>query len=81
MNNILLVNASNKLKVFKGKLDSEDSQKINSIKDKYKKNKETAIIHCKNFIKYDNYYYDFFLKHKKKDDLADSYLMCKYFIG
>ena len=37
MERILLVNASNKLKVYKDKLDDESINKINSIKDNMKK--------------------------------------------
>jgi hypothetical protein len=78
---ILLVNASNKLKVYKGKLEEEDKNKIDGIKDKYRKNKNLAIVHCKYFIKHDINMYNFFMENKKKDDLADAYLMCKYLIN
>jgi hypothetical protein len=80
INEILLINASNKLKVYKGNLEIEDKNKIDSIKDKYRKNKTLAIIHCSYFIK-NTIYYDFFMINKKKDDLADAYLMSKYLIN
>ena len=77
---IKLVNASNKLKVYKDKIPENDKEILDKIKDKYRKNKMTAIIHAKLMIdndlileKYNN--------HKKKDDLADAYLMTKYLIN
>jgi len=80
INIIKLVNASNKLKVYKGNISSDEKEKIDNIKDKYRKNKMTAILHAKLMIdndlileKYNN--------HKKKDDLADAYLMTKYLIN
>ena len=78
--NIKLLNATNKLKVFKGKLSNEDSTKLISIQDKYKKNKHTAILHSKYLLKDNIYILDIFDKHKKKDDLADAFLLCKYSI-
>ena len=80
INLIKLVNASNKLKVYKGNIPSDEKENIDNIKDKYRKNKMTAILHAKLMIdndlileKYNN--------HKKKDDLADAYLMTKYLIN
>ena len=81
ISNILLVNASNKLKVYKGKLTEEDKILMNNIKDKYKKNKNLSIIHTKYYLSENKEFYDFFMNNKKKDDLADAYLMCKYFIN
>ena len=88
--NIQLINASNKLKVYKGKLDETINTKLKNIKDKYKKNKLTAIVHCETMInnnnnnntlsKYGNIL-EYFRNHKKQDDLADAYLMCQYFIN
>lgn len=82
MDNIQLVNASNKLKVYKGELDDPITQKLKNIKDKYRRNKLTAIEHCKKML-VDNKELGFITKfdsHKKQDDLADAYLMCQYFI-
>tara|TARA_Y100000591_G_C21848450_1_gene710094 strand:+ start:2658 stop:3377 length:720 start_codon:yes stop_codon:yes gene_type:complete len=76
---IKLVNASNKLKVCKEKLSEENQQKISKIKDKYRKNKTLAIIHCEMMIS-DEKVLEFFNSHKKKDDLADAYLMTKYLL-
>ena len=83
MEQISLVNASNKLKVYKDKLDEDTLKKINVIKDKYRKNKFTAIIHTDKFMLKNNEseFLNYFHNHKKKDDLADAYLMCKYFIN
>lgn len=82
MDNIQLINASNKLKVFKGELDEPINQMLKKINDKYRRNKITAIEHCKKMLE-NNKELDFlkiFEGHKKKDDLADAYLMCQYFI-
>ena len=79
INIIKSVNASNKLKVCKQKLSETDNITISKIKDKYRRNKMLAIIHCQMMIK-DNKFLDYFNSHKKKDDLADAYLMTKYLI-
>ena len=76
---IKLVNAGNKLKVCKDKLSEENQQKIAKIKDKYRRNKTLAIIHCEMMIS-DQKVLEFFNSHKKKDDLADAYLMTKYLL-
>ena len=81
MKSIQLVNACNKLKVFKDKLSDEIDIKIKKIKDKYRRNKLMAIEHTKCMIHDDKYFLDFFESHKKKDDLADAYLMCKYLVN
>jgi len=77
---IKLVNASNKLKVYKGKIPIEDQEKITKIKDKYRRNKMSAILHCQLMLT-DQIILEEFNKHKKKDDLADAYLMTKYLIN
>ena len=47
----------------------------------YADKKRLAIEHAKYFItKYDEKYFDFFNSHKKKDDLADSFLQGLYFL-
>lgn len=83
INDIQLINASNKLKVYKGKLEIEVQTILDEIKDKYKKNKMTAIEHCRTMIKNQNEseFLEQYNSHKKKDDLADAYLMCQYFIN
>lgn len=47
---------------------------------KYTQNKKKAI-ECTKIVLKDNIYYDFFMKHKKKDDLADSYLQILSYIN
>ena len=76
---IKLVNASNKLKVYKGKISDEEKEYLSNIKDKYKRNKMTAILHTSLMIN-DKEKLDYFNSHKKKDDLADAYLMTKYLL-
>jgi hypothetical protein len=83
INDIQLINASNKLKVYKGKLDTEIETHLKGIKDKYKKNKETAVEHSRKMIRDagEKVFLEKFNSHKKNDDLADAYLMCHYFIN
>ena len=72
---ILFLSASNKLKVnFEGKSDIENNLKV---KDKYKRNKELAKLFCLEFLDKENWK-NFFNNHKKRDDLADTYLMNIY---
>lgn len=72
---ILFLSASNKLKVnFDNKV--EVTQKITT-NNKYKKNKELAKLYCLEFLE-DSNWISFFNNHKKKDDLADTYLMNIY---
>jgi hypothetical protein len=47
---------------------------------KYADKKRLAIEHTKYFLEKDEKYKDFFNNHKKKDDLADSYLQGLYYI-
>ena len=47
---------------------------------KYADKKRLAIEHAKYFVEKDEKYKDFFNDHKKKDDLADSYLQGLYYI-
>ena len=77
---IKLVNASNKLKVYKGLVPKEENEIISKIKDKYRRNKMTAILHTSLMIN-DKNKLDYFNSHKKKDDLADAFLMTKYLIN
>ena len=77
---ILLMSARNKLKVYNGE-ETDIIKKINNTSSKYIKNKKLAIEHCKYFIEDDCKWLDFFNNHKKKDDLSDAYLMTKYYIN
>ena len=76
---IKLLNASNKLKVYKGKISDEEQENLSKIKDKYRRNKMTAILHASLMIN-NKEILDNFNSHKKKDDLADAYLMTKYLL-
>lgn len=81
---LLLMNASNKLKVYKGDVDSEEMEKINKLKSKYSRNKKLSILHTNLLLKEHEYnsknWCEFFNKNKKKDDLADSFLMILYYL-
>ena len=69
-----MINARNKLKVYKGPKISCD------IKDKYKRNKFLAIEYCKEMIKNEKKeFIELYNNSKKKDDLADSYLQGIYY--
>ena len=85
--------ASNKLKVYDGPeiiLEVKPSKKNNNLSEiieapkknkvKYADKKRLAIEHTKYFLEKDEKYKDFFNNHKKKDDLADSYLQGLYYI-
>lgn len=69
--NIALFNAGRKLDIY-------DGPKIEGVKDSstYAGRKKLSIIYTQYFLRNNNEKLDFFNKHKKKDDLADSYLQC-----
>ena len=61
----------------------ENNDKITKKKSNkltYTEKKKMAIEHVKYFLKNDDKNKDFFTKHKKKDDLADSYLQGLYLL-
>ncbi len=70
---IELISPIHKLKVYDG-----PKVVIKEVKDKRINNKRHAIEYCKYFLKDREMDYDFFMEHEKRDDLADTYLMCKY---
>jgi len=74
--NIEFISASNKLKIYDGPLLEC------KLKSEYSQRKYFAKEHTKYFLeKYnDNEFLDFFIKSKKQDDLADSYLQGLYYI-
>jgi hypothetical protein len=73
--NIHMVNARNKLKVYKG--DPIECNKTN----KYARNKYLSIEYTKAMIsKEEENFQELFINSKKKDDLADSYLQGIYWI-
>lgn len=71
---LTFISASSKLK-FNIKTDKVKEIK-NGKKNKYQKNKLLGIEYCEHFIGEN----DFFNSHSKRDDLADSYLLTRYFI-
>ena len=73
--NVQMINARNKLKVYKGPEVECD------FKDKYKKNKYLSVEYTKLMIlEEDKKFIDLFTESKKKDDLADAYLQGIYYI-
>ena len=75
VNEVHMINARNKLKVYKG---PEVECKFT---DKYKKNKYLSVEYTKLMIlEEDNKFIVLFTESKKKDDLADAYLQGIYFI-
>ena len=81
---VCLLNANNKMKVYKGEIDPEVLAKITKLKSKYSQNKKLSIIHTNLMlenINEESNYIEMFNKSKKKDDLADSYLMSLFFIS
>ena len=81
---LILMNASNKLKVYKGEVDSEVMGKIEKLKSKYNRNKKISILHTKLIVSQhksnSENWSEFFDSNKKKDDLADSFLMILYYL-
>lgn len=73
ISNIEFISASNKLKCC------ENTEKI-----KYSDRKKMGVAKCLEFVSNDcrfSEHKDYFMKHKKKDDLADSFLQGIWFIG
>ena len=81
---ICLLNANNKMKVYKGDIDGDVLEKITKLKSKYSQNKKLAIVHTNLILEQlqeSPVFIDMFNKSKKKDDYADSYLMTLFFIS
>lgn len=74
LKDIIFISAGNKLKVY----DGPDIE-VN-LSTKYARNKKLAIFHTKYLLKNHSEYLSFFESHKKKDDLADSFLQAAYFV-
>ena len=83
--NLLFLMASNKLKVeFDKEIQDKMNKEINSKhKDKYRRHKELSKKYCLYYLENleDKKWLEFFNSHKKKDDLADTFLMNIYQIG
>ena len=71
---IKFISARNKLKVYDGPLIEV------KIKGKYARRKRLSIEYCRHMINNDENNLQFFNGHKKKDDLADSYLQAIWFL-
>ena len=71
-----MINARNKLKVYKGEPIKCD------IKETYKRNKYLAVKYCeKMIIDEEQMFIDLYNDSKKKDDLSDSYLQGIYYLN
>ena len=86
---IEFISAINKLKKLNHCLvdDEETCELINKIKEKtkssYTQKKKISIIYCEKIITdHNNFknYLDFYKNNSKKDDLADSFLQCYYYM-
>ena len=80
---LVMMSARNKLKIYKNEYGPIDS-KIVSMTDPYQRNKKQAVFCTQLYLKneYSEEWHDFFEKNNKtkRDDLADAYLMCRYYI-
>ena len=72
---IKLVPANSKLKFD---LMSPKIEELKKMTNKYQRNKKLSIEYCRHFIKDDAKLLDYFDNFKKKDDLADSFLLIYY---
>ena len=79
---LVMMSAKNKLKVYNdeyGKIPDE----VLSMKNRYQRNKKQAVVTTELFLNNEfPDWWDFYRKENrnKKDDLADSFLMCRYYI-
>lgn len=74
IDDIILINATNKLTIYDGpEIECE-------IKDTHAKNKFLGKKYCEYFLKDNKEKMEYFMSHKKRDDLADSYLQGLYYI-
>mgnify|MGYP001305719184 CR=1 FL=1 len=79
---LVMMSAKNKLKVYNDEYGPVDPD-ILAIKDRYQRNKKQAVFTTEVFLKNEfQDWWDFYIKENKnkKDDLADSFLMCRYYI-
>ncbi len=77
---IVTYQATNKLK-FYTEIEGDEPLKVDHLKDKYYKRKQTAVQHTRNILKRDDpEYCVFFNEQKKKDDYADAYLQARAYI-
>ena len=87
VNNIIdvsLLNANNKMKVCQYEVSEELMKTVTKVKSKYTRNKKLSIIHTNLMLEHlgeIQKFKDLFNESKKKDDLADSYLMTLFFVA
>ena len=77
--NIISIPSSDET-IIKENIELVEKTKSKKPTIKYADKKRLAIEHAKYFVEKDEKYKDFFNDHKKKDDLADSYLQGLYYI-
>ena len=58
-----------------------NSRRSTHIKNKYQQRKKLGIEYCKHFICDNEKWMDFFTNFKKKDDLADAYLLIRKYLS
>jgi len=72
---VLFISAHNKLKVYRGPF-----VKCDHLKRKYDRTKYLGVKYCQYMIKDNKERLEFLNSHKKKDDLADSFLQGAYYL-
>jgi hypothetical protein len=77
---IEFINASNKLKVLNEKETKEKEKKETKEKTTYTDRKKLGIERTIEFIQKEDKWKKYFMEHKKKDDLADSFLQGLWFL-
>lgn len=79
---LVMMSAKNKLKVYKNEYGALPDSIANH-KNRYQKNKKSAVYITSKYLEneHEEKWRDFYENNKsKKDDLADAYLMCKFYI-
>lgn len=82
LRDLIMMSAKNKLKLYKNEYGELPSEIVNH-KDRYQKNKKSAVYITSKYLEneHEEKWRDFYENNKsKKDDLADAYLMCKFYI-
>ena len=79
---IIMMSAKNKLKLYKNEYGALPSEIVNH-KNRYQKNKKSAVYITSKYLEHEHEekWQNFYENNKsKKDDLADAYLMCKFYV-
>ena len=79
---IIMMSAKNKLKLYKNEYGPLPSEIANH-KNRYQKNKKSAVYITSKYLEHEHEekWQNFYENNKsKKDDLADAYLMCKFYV-